>query len=142
MTKKKRARVEYLIRSIEVRSVYTHLSLHVDGERTGHPKPGGNCWMEVRGVFDEPVKGQSEVVISIQEDERGEIGPARPASIGHVIQMRPHLRAVVAMPPKAFERTWTLAASGRLSHAWISMTKPHYNDASVPSVAFANELIE
>jgi hypothetical protein len=48
----------------------------------------------------------------------------------------------VTNPPKQFDRAWTLAVAGAPRHAWLSMTTPHYNDASVPSVAFADEPIE
>src|SRR5689334_20042190 len=144
MAKKKRGRprVEYLIRSIEVRSVATHMSVRMKDERSSSPTRDGSCWMELRGVFDEPVKGQSEVVISVHEEESAEVGPVRPAVIGHVLQMRPECRVLVTVPPKQFERAWTLAAGGRLTHAWLSMTSPRYNSASVPSVSFANEPIE
>jgi hypothetical protein len=140
MAKKKRGRprVEYLIRSIEVRSVRTHLSTHIDKEK----RRGGSCWMEVRGVFDEPVKGQSNVAISVHEQPPAEVSANTSTALGHLIQMRPECRVVVTVPPREFDRAWTLAAGGRLTHAWLSMTTPHYNDATVPSVAFANEPIE
>jgi hypothetical protein len=144
MTKRKigRPRIEYLIRSIDVRSIKTHISARPATGKTPHLKVEGKCWMQVRGVFDEPVKGQSEVVISIHEDERAFAGQGHPDSVGCLLERRPELRVLVHLNPDLFHRTWLLAAGGRLTHAWMSLTKPHYNDAWVPAVAFANEPIE
>jgi hypothetical protein len=141
-TKRGRPRVRHLIRSIEIRSVRLHMSLRVDNERSAAPKRAGSCWMEVRGVFDEPVKQQSDVVISVHEEEGADFGPNRPAVIGHVIQMRPECRVVIGVSQEHFERAWSLASGGRLTHAWMSLTEPRYNNAQVPAVAFANEPIE
>jgi hypothetical protein len=116
--------------------------MRVSNERGEDPRRDGKAWMEVRGVFDEPVKGQKDVVISVHEDEDGRFGPVRPAVVGYMFQMRPECRIVVTVTTRDFERAWTLAAGGRLTHAWLSMTVPRYNDAEVPSVAFSNEPIE
>ena len=144
MAKKKqgRPRVEYLIRSIEVRSVNTHMSLRPETDHGPETKVVGQCWMQISGTFDEPVKGQSKVVISVHEDERGFVGPGHPASVGCLVQRSPELRVLVHLPPALFERAWMLAAGGRLTHAWMSLTKLHHNDGWVPSVAFANQPIE
>ena len=144
MAKRKRGRprVEYLLRSVEVRAVRTHMSLRMEDAHGANPRMGGGCWMELRGVFDEPVRGQSEVAISLREDESDDVGAARPAVVGYVVQMRPECRVVVSVPPKQFDRAWALAAGGQLTHAWLSLTKPRYNDAAVPSVSFANHPIE
>ena len=72
----------------------------------------------------------SDVVIRIIEDELDELGPNRPAAIGHVLGTKPDVTVYLAMPAKQFERAWMLAAGGRLSHAWISMTPPHYGSPS------------
>lgn len=88
------------------------------------------------------MKGQSEVVISVHEDERGFAGPGHPASVGCLVQRSPELRVLVHLPPALFERAWMLAAGGRLTHAWMSLTKLHHNDGWVPAVAFANQPIE
>ena len=140
--KRGRPRVRHLIRSIDVQSVRQYMSLRVDDDRSAAPKRAGKCWMEVRGTFDEPVKRQSEVVISVHQEEGADFGPNRPAVIGHVIEMRPACRVVIGVSREHFERVWTLASGGRLTHAWMSLTEPHYNDAQVPAVAFANEPIE
>jgi hypothetical protein len=136
-----RPRVEYLIRSIEVRAVRTHMSLRIEEPRGANTMRTGSCWMELRGVFDEPVKGQSQVAISLHEDDKCD-GSVRPTVVGHVVDMRPECRVVVSIPSRQFERAWTLAAGGQLTHAWMSLTKPRYNDAAVPAIAFANHPIE
>jgi hypothetical protein len=110
--------------------------MHIDHARSPNPRHGGRAWMEVRGVFNEPVKNQTDVVISIHEETEQTFGTLRPAVVGHLIQMRPECRIVVGVPTKDFDRAWALAAGGRLTHAFVSMTKPHYN------VSFSNEPIE
>ena len=77
-----RSRVEHLIRSIEVRSVHVHMSMHVRVEKGPNPRHSGRAWIEVRGVFDEPVKKQREVVISVHEELEKSLGPIRPAVVG------------------------------------------------------------
>jgi hypothetical protein len=46
------------------------------------------------------------------------------------------------MPRLVFERTWALAAGGKLLYGWISMTKPKGRYAAVVSVSFTNESME
>ena len=106
MAKKKRGRprLEYLIRSIEVRSVHMHMSVRVEDEKGPNPIPSGRCWMEVRGVFDEPVKGQTDVVISVHEDDGGGFRTVRPAVIKHLVQMRPECRVVVTVAKRYARR--------------------------------------
>src|SRR5690242_4857608 len=93
-----RPRVEYLIRSIEVRSVRVFMSAHVEDAKSTNLRHAGKAWMQVRGVFDEPVKKQTEVVISIHEETDKDFGTPRPAVIGHVIDMRPACRIVMGIP--------------------------------------------
>ena len=140
--KRGRPRVEHLIRAIEVRSVHVHMSMSVEDAKSLSPRHSGRAWIEVRGLFDEPVKAQTEVFISVHEELDENFGTVRPAVVGHVVQMRPECRVVIGIPTRDFDRAWTLAAGGRLTHAWLSMTVPHYNSAAVPSLSFANEPIE
>lgn len=71
-----------------------------------------------------------------------QIGPARPASVGSVIQARPELSFVLSWPHVDFDRIWALALSGRLTHGHLYFTKPHYNTGLVVNASFSNEAEE
>ena len=45
----------------------------------------GQPWLELRGTAQEPVKGVTDVKISMWPREKVEIGTARPASVGSVL---------------------------------------------------------
>ena len=71
-----------------------------------------------------------------------EVGTARPASVGAIAQIRPHVSVVVTFPQTDFDRVWTLALGGQLTHGRLCFTKPHYNTALVVSMSVSNELEE
>lgn len=129
------------MRIIEVKGVQMHVSTHVDDGGRFY-RPGGDAWLRVCGTFDEPLKGQGDVEISIHELD--EEGPAhdRTTSIGALIQLKPQALVVIDMPHDLFDRTWAMAAGGKISFAWISMTKPKGRDALVLNLSFTNEPME
>jgi hypothetical protein len=59
--------------------------------------------------------------------------------VGAIIQVRPQLRAVVAIPDADFDRLWLLAASGQLKFCHLAFTEPYRNSALVVSVSFSNQ---
>jgi len=46
---------------------------------------------------------------------------------------------VITFPHSEFDRLWSFALSGRLNHAWVAFTKPHYNTGLVLAVSFSSE---
>jgi len=50
-------------------------------------------------VFDEPINLQTNVAISVHEDSTDNFGTVRPASVGHLLQIRPVCQIVVAFRP-------------------------------------------
>jgi hypothetical protein len=70
------------------------------------------------------------------------VGTARPASVGAVIQAKPHLQFVLTWPQTEFDRVWTIALGGRLTHGHFYFTKPHYNSGLIVSASFSSELEE
>jgi hypothetical protein len=62
--------------------------------------------------------------------------------VGAIIQLRPHVQAVVALPNADFDRTWSLAITGHLRFCWIAFTEPIRRFAHVVSVSFSSELEE
>lgn len=144
MAKKKlgRPRLEYLMPIIEVTNVAMHLSHRVDDRRSAYLSCG-DAWLQVRGTADEPIEGQSDVEISVHEVD-GVKGPAQDMtkSIGTLVQLKPHPHVVLDMPPKMFDRAWTMAAGGQIRYIWLSMTKSKGRYAAIVSVSIQNEPIE
>jgi hypothetical protein len=139
MAKKKRGE-ELLLRTATLSSACASVSVGAS-ERTGEPpRIGGHHWLIFRGTLDEPVNKVSDVRFTIHGEEHPEPGPARPASVGAVVHMRPHMTVVVRVPAAEFDRLWT--AASLIRHAHFLFTKPHYGMALVTSVMFSSEPIE
>jgi hypothetical protein len=139
MAKKKRGE-ELLLRTATLSSACASVSIGAS-ERKGVPtRIGGHHWLIFRGTLDEPVKNVREVQFTLHGEEHPEPGPAKPASIGAVVQMRPHMTVLVRVPAVEFDRLWTTASLIR--HAHFLFTKPHYGTALVASVMFSSEPIE
>lgn len=134
-----RKRQEHLIRTVAVRSVNTHLALRVPSRRERRVGPEASASIQVLGILDEPVKERTKVRISVREDEQEQVVRGRPAAVADVLVTGDEVTVGVPMSTKLFGQIWQLAASGRLLHAWISMTAPHYGVASVSSIAFSSE---
>ena len=96
----------------------------------------------MRGKATEPVRDVRDVRISMYPRNTIQIGPARPASVGSIIQARPELSFVLTWPQVDFDRIWSLALSGQLTHGSLYFTKPHYNSGLVVSASFSNEAEE
>jgi len=139
MAKKKRGE-ELLLRTATLSSACASVSIGAS-ERNGEPpRIGGHHWLSFRGTLDEPVKNVTDVQFTIHGEEHPEPGPAKPASVGAVAQMRPHMTVSVTVPAVEFDRLWTAAAL--IKHAYFRFTKPHYGTALVTSVMFSSEPIE
>jgi hypothetical protein len=93
----------------------------------------------VRGTADEPIRDVRKIVITLHPEDREEPGTSNPPSVGAIIQLRPHVQAVVALPHADFDRAWSLATSGHLRFCWLAFTEPHRRSALVVSVSFASE---
>lgn len=141
-TRRKRKRIDNLLRTATIASFEAYIGVHVAQQRGVEAHRGTSNWLLLHGLLDEPLKGHSDLQIRIVEDERDDVGPNPPPGIGHVLGTNPQVSIYVTMPANLFERTWNLAAGGKLSHAWISMTPPHYGSAVVQNIAFSSAPIE
>ncbi len=140
--KRGRPRDEYLIRIAEVTSFNVHVSAGIEEAKGTNPRRSGSSWLEVRGVMDEPVKGTSDIRISVHEAKDDDLGTRRPAVVGFVFGTKPDVHVVVTFDTKVFERTWAMALSGNLKNVWVSLTPPKWGSADVRSISFSNEPIE
>lgn len=139
MVMKKRGE-ELLLRTATLSSACASVNVGASERRGEPPRIGGRHWLIFRGTLDEPVKKMSDVQFTIHGEEHPEPGPAKPASVGAVVQMRPHVTVAVKVPAVEFDRLWTAAALIKHAHFWF--TKPHYGTALVTSVMFSSEPIE
>lgn len=137
---KERRGKELLLRAATLSSACASVSVVASGRRGAPPRVGGHHWLIFRGTLDEFVKKMGEVQFTIHGEEQPEPGPAKPASVGAVVQMRPHMTVAVKVPAVEFDRLWTAAALIKHAHFWF--TKPHYGTALVTSVMFSSEPIE
>jgi len=63
-------------------------------------------------------------------------------SVGAIIQIRPHVHAVVGLPTADFDRVWTLAMSGQLRYCQMVFTEPRRRSAHIINISFSNEVEE
>ena len=139
MAKKKRGE-ELLLRTATLSLACPNVSVGASERRGEPPRIGGHHWLIFRGTLDEPVKNVREVQFTIHGEEHPEPRPAKPASVGAVVHMRPHMTVAMTVPAAEFDRLWTAAAL--IKHAYFRLTKPHYGTALVTSAMFSSEPIE
>lgn len=128
-----------LSRTVAVSSFAATVRIGAVHRRGEEPEVETQPWLELRGTPDEPVRGVQEIVISMYPREKVEIGTARPASIGAVIEMRPQMSVVLTWPQSEFDRVWGLAVGGLLKFGYLYFTTPRYNTGLVVSASFSNE---
>jgi hypothetical protein len=144
MAKKRRtsSRPEMLSRDFEISSLRATVRLNAVHRRGEEPYVASQPWLELQGTATEPVREVREVVISMYPVDAPQIGTARPAAVGAIVQARPQLQFVLSWPHTDFDRVWALALAGRLTHGHVYFTKPHYNSGLVVSASFSTELEE
>jgi len=116
--------------------------LSINGPSDLDPELEGRPWLELRGKLVEPIRDVDQVRFSIWPDPDRRVGPNRPAAVAHLVGIRPEVSVIGSCAPAEFSYIWTLALSGQLTHAYMSLTKPRYNSAAVLSLSFSNELEE
>lgn len=144
MNRKRRttSRPELLQRNVEVTSVSARMATRVDHPRGQEPYIECGPWLELRGTLDEPVKGVSDVLISMYPEDEVRVGTRRPASVGAIIGLKPKMSVVLTWPHREFDRLWALALSGRLGFAYLCFTPTHYGKAGVVNASFSTEAEE
>ncbi len=111
-------------------------AVHRRGEE---PEIETQPWLELRGTLEEPVKGTTEIRISNYPREPLTVGTRRPASVGSIIGMKPHMHVVLTWSENEFDRLWSLALSGHLKFAYFYLTTPRYGSGLVVNASFSDE---
>lgn len=107
--------------------------------RRDEPEIEAQPWLELRGQFEEPVKGVSRLHISNYPREPLTVGSARPASVGAIVGMKPEMVVVLTWSNADFDRLWAMALAGRIGFVHLVFTKPQYNSGLVTSASFSSE---
>jgi len=141
-SRRRNGKPEMLSRNVAITSFSATVRLNAIHHKGDEPYIKGQPWLELRGTAQEPVKGVTDVKISMWPREKVEIGSARPASVGVVLGARPELAFGLTWPQAEFDWVWNLAVSGHLKVAHVYFTKPHYDSGLVVSASFSNELEE
>ena len=140
--RRKRRQDETLQRNVVISSFAPRVSVSVKGGKGPEPQIEGRPWLELRGRVTEPIRDTYDVVFRLWADPDKRVGPARPVAVAHVTGIRPQVEVIASCAPAEFGYIWSLALSGHLTHAYLSLTKPHYNSASVFYLSFSNALEE
>jgi hypothetical protein len=140
--RRKSSKTEMLSGNVEITSFGATVRIGAVHRKGDEPEIDSQPWLELRGVATEPVKGVKDVKISLLPKDTLQVGTARPASVGAIINARPELHAVISWPHTDFDRVWALATGGHLKFAYLYFTKPNYNGGLVVSASFSNELEE
>jgi hypothetical protein len=114
-------------------------ALHRRGEE---PEIETAPWLELQGKATEPIRDVTDVKISMYPREPLQIGTARPAAVGAIVQAKPELSVVLTWTHMDFDRVWALALAGQLKYSHLYFTKPHYNSGLVVSASFSTDLEE
>lgn len=130
---------EMLSRNVEITAFSPTIRLHAIHRKNEDPYVEAAPWLELRGKALEPLKGVTDVKISMWVRDDVKCGTARPASIGSVLGAKPVLDFGLTWPRQEFDQVWALALSGHLKFAHLYFTKPHYNSGLVVSASFSNE---
>lgn len=110
--------------------------------RGAEPEIESQPWLELRSRLHEPVKGVTDLKMSLYPKERLTMRPARPASVGSIIGTKSELYVVLPWSQAEFDRVWALASSGHLKFTDLCFTSSRYRRSHVVRASFSNELEE
>jgi hypothetical protein len=139
MVKKRRRRKsrrdETLDRNVVISSIAPRFGIRMEDANDPDPLLEARPWLELRGHLLEPIRDVEAVKFSVWADPDWRVGTVRPS-------IRPTVEVICSLPSADFTYLWSLALSGRLTHAYMLFTKPRYSSASVSSLSFSSELEE
>ncbi len=126
-------------RNVVITAVRPRVSFSVKGEKDPKPEIEGHPYLKLDGTLTEPIRDVHEIVFKLWPDPDKRVGPNRPVSVAYITNIRPHIEVIGSCHTEAFDYTWTLALSGKLTHAYMTFTKLHHNAASVSYLSRSNE---
>jgi hypothetical protein len=96
----------------------------VKGENDPEPEIECRPWLELRGKLMEPIRDTFDVVFKLWPDPNKRVGPARPASVGYVMGVRPTVEVAADFAPAHFDYLWSSLSRGTLrTPLWCSRSR-------------------
>jgi hypothetical protein len=135
----RRRRPEVLARTVRVESWASRVSLHVEKGRALPSRLSCDSWLELRGSGDEPIREVGEFRVHLHIDDLEQARSGGLLAIGHILQTRPHVHALVRLPRAAFDHVWAMATSGQLRYCYLVFSEPKRGSAPIVSTYFSNE---
>ena len=139
MPQKKRTtqRPENLVRQIAISSVAAGASVSAMHERGQEPRYDGSARLELSGTMVEPIRNARAVEIVLYASDRTSVGTSPTPWVGTIDVDPDKIRPVLFISHQDFDRVFRLALAGRLNHALLVLTKPHYRTAYVIHLSFS-----
>jgi hypothetical protein len=125
-----------------VESFAASVGLAAAHRRGEEPEIETRCWLELRGRIGEPVEGVTLVNVTMHPEERLQVGTARPAAVGAIVQLKPEMQAVLGWTHTDFDRVWALAVARALKFARLAFTTPRRGKSLIVSASFSNKIEE
>jgi len=127
------------MRRIDISAVSARISVHPSGEKGEEPQLESTASLELTGTIDEPIREVRDVLITLYSTERATVGTDPLPWIGLIHGFRPVIRPTVFITEAVFDRIWVLAGSQMLKHAYLVVTKPHYQSAYVAQLSVSTD---
>lgn len=132
-------RAELLARTAQISSCRFTQRIRAVHNRGEEPYVECGPWLELLGKLEEPVKGVTDVRISLYPLEPVVVGPVRPAAIGAVISLKLEMSVVISWSEREFDRLWSMALAGHSKFAYLAFTPPRNGRARIVSASFGSE---
>src|SRR5688572_3397893 len=87
------------------------ISFSIRNPNDPEPEIEGHPWLTLRGTLFEPIRDVHEIVFKLWPDPDKRVGPARPAAVGYIMNIRPEVEVIANFAPSHFDYIWSLALS-------------------------------
>ena len=120
----KNPKPEMLTRTGEISSFSATVRISAVHQRGNEPEIESQPWLELRGKLHEPVKGVTDLKVSLYPREPLTVGTVRPASVGAIIGAKPELHAILIVAVARVNRSTRLRRCSPMASSEASATRP------------------
>jgi hypothetical protein len=131
-----------VLRNVTLSGFHAYFSIGVVARKGTSPTASGRLWLTLRGKLDKPIRQVSDIEITLHGEDELKVGPARPLSVGAIVQVKPHITIVLSVTQSDFDRLWTLASDTLACTCTFRVHDAAIWHGLVTSVSFSNEPIE
>jgi len=115
-------------------------SFHVDRIKGGGTEMRKMNCIELTGRLEEPIKGVSNLAISVFVHEDRPTTSGGPICVGSIISIKESVSLVTSMNPQEYSWLLTMIAANKLGACYFSSEQPAYGQAKVFNLSFDTEL--